>query len=293
LPGTFHHLPVMKEEVVEFLAAGGDGTYVDATVGLGGHSERLLRSLGPKGRIIGIDRDEDALEKAAARLTDERMTLKRGNFAEMETLLAEEKVSEVDGILFDLGVSMMQLKDYARGFSFLSETRLDMRMDKSQKISAWDIVNRYPKREIEKILFEFGEERLAGKIAKTISEIRRKSPIDSCTQLAGIVEKVYRHRGKIHPATRTFQALRIAVNEETQQLRVGLDAALRLLRKGGRMCVISYHSLEDRIVKYFIASGSRAGSLKIITKKPVSPTVAEVRANPASRSAKLRAAERL
>jgi len=287
------HLPVLLDEVIAFLDMRQDGIYVDATIGLGGHSEHLLRHIGQGGKIIGIDRDDAALGIAEKRLPDQRITLRRGSFADMESLLHAEGISSVDGILFDLGVSMLQLKTPDRGFSFLSDERLDMRMDSRQKKSAWDVVNSYSEKELTRILKEYGEERLSHKIAAAILRIRNKETIDTCSELADIVERVYGGRGRIHPATRTFQALRIEVNRELQQLTDGLEAAQRLLKNGGRLCVIAYHSLEDRIAKRFIAESSKKGALKILTKKPVTASVEELRLNPSSRSAKLRAAEKI
>jgi len=287
------HLPVLLEEVITLLDVRQDGIYVDATIGLGGHSEHLLRYIGPGGKIIGIDRDDAALEIAEKRLSDRRIILRRGSFADLESLLLAEGVSSVDGILLDLGVSMLQLKTPDRGFSFLSDERLDMRMDNRQRKSAWDVVNSYSEKELTRILKEYGEERLSRKIAAAILRIRNKDTIDTCSELADIVERVYGGRGRIHPATRTFQALRIEVNRELQQLTDGLEASQRLLKKGGRLCVIAYHSLEDRIVKRFVAERSKKGELKILTKKPVTASIEEQRLNPSSRSAKLRAAEKI
>lgn len=289
----FVHLPVMKREVNEVLNLKKGGIYVDATVGLGGHAAELLKMIGPEGRLLGIDRDEEALKVTEQRLSDKRVILKRGDFSDMEHMLHEEGISEVDGVLFDLGVSMMQLKDDQRGFSFLSHGRLDMRMDKRQELSAWDIVNYYPEHELERILRELGEERLSKRIAKAIVRERGKKTIDTCSELSGIVERAYGRRGRIHPATKTFQALRIAVNRELDELRAGLDASLRILKRGGRVCVISYHSLEDRIVKTFMAQHSREGVLRLITKKLIIPERGELRINPSSRSAKLRVAEKI
>jgi len=269
------------------------GVYVDATIGLGGHSENILRLIGPDGKLIGIDRDDEALKVSENRLSDRRVALKRGNFSDMEGLLYPDGISEIDGILFDLGVSMLQLKNPERGFSFVSDKRLDMRMDKRLKVSAWEVVNRYNEKELGKILRELGEEWLSRKIAKAIVSLRSKKPIDTCSELSKIVEGVYGGRGRTHPATKTFQALRIEVNRELEQLSAGLDVSLRLLKKGGRLCVISYHSLEDRIVKNFMANNSKEGLLRIITKKPKTPCPEEIMLNPSSRSAKLRAAERI
>ena len=279
--------------VIELLAPVQNGVYVDATVGLGGHSGDIIKMIGAGGRLIGIDTDEEALREAGERLSDNRVILRKGSFADMETLLLDESISEVDGILFDLGVSMMQLKNLERGFSFASDKRLDMRMDREQRLSAWEMVNRYPERELERIVREFGEERLSRKIAKAIAWQRDKKTINTCAELSEIVEAVYGGRGRVHPATKTFQALRIAVNSEIEQLQDGLQAALRLLKKGGRLCVIAYHSLEDRIVKRFIAEHSKSGQFRILTKKPVTASPEELRGNPSSRSAKLRAAERI
>ena len=215
-----------------------NGVYVDATVGLGGHTEEILKSIGSEGRIFGIDKDDEALKIAADRLSDKRVVLKKGSFSDMENLLSLEGVSEIDGILFDLGLSMLQLKDLDRGFSFVSDKRLDMRMDETQKMSAWDIVNRSPEREIDRILWEFGEERLSRKIARAIISLRGKQSIDTCSGLSKVIEEVYGGRGKTHPSTKTFQALRIAVNRELEQLRGGLEAAVRLLKQSGRVCVM-------------------------------------------------------
>lgn len=286
------HLPVLQAEALAMLSPVQDGVYVDATIGPGGHAEQILKCLGPAGRLIGIDRDEDALKRAGERLSDERLILMRGEFSQVETLVAQAGISRIDGILFDLGLSMVQMRDPLRGFSFLSDERLDMRMDKGQEKSAWDVVNRYPEKELERVLREFGEERLARKIARAIVNQRGRKPVDTCSGLSKIVAGVYGARGKMHPATKTFQALRIEVNRELDQLSAGLEASVRLLNKGGRVCVISYHSLEDRKVKHFFAEYARKGTLKVLTKKPLTPGQEERRANPSSRSAKLRAAEK-
>jgi 16S rRNA (cytosine1402-N4)-methyltransferase len=282
----------MQEEVIAMLDPRQNGIYIDATVGPGGHSEKILKKIGSEGRLIGIDRDNEALKRAEKRLSDKRVMLKRGSFSDMESLLHEAGFSEADGILFDLGISMIQMKNLERGFSFTSDDRLDMRMNREQKSSAWDVVNRYPGKDLERILREYGEERFSGKIARAIVRWRSKKPIDTCSELSAIVAGEFRGRGKFHPATRTFQALRIEVNRELEELKDGLEASLKLLRKGGRLCVISYHSLEDRIVKHFLADNSRKGLFRIITRKPMVPSPEEVRFNPASRSAKLRAAVR-
>jgi len=287
------HLPAMAREVVEMLNISPGGTYVDATVGLGGHAERILALMNAEGRIIGIDRDEDALTLAGKRLSDPRVVLRKGKFSELRELLREAGAGKVDGILFDFGVSMMQFKDMTRGFSFTSDEPLDMRMDRSQRLTAEGIVNTWPEKELERILREYGEEWLAPKIARAIRTCRAKKRITTCRELAEIVSGVYKSRGRHHPATKTFQALRIAVNDELSEISKGLEASLDLLKDGGRLCAISYHSLEDRTVKNFLRDAGREGRARVITKKPLTPSPEEIRMNASARSAKLRGAEKL
>lgn len=287
------HIPVLVKETIEMLDVKANGIYVDATVGLGGHAAAVLSMLGTGGRLIGIDRDEDALGYAGERLGNDRVSLRKGAFSQVGDVLLSLNIKEVDGVLFDLGVSMLQLKDFGRGFSFLSDARLDMRMDTAQELTAWDVVNRYPEKEIARILKEYGEEPFARRIAKAIIEYRKRAAINTCNELADIVMRACGRRGKTHPATRTFQALRIEVNKELDELKKGLASAVSILKSGGRLCVISYHSLEDRIVKNFIRDSAKGGVLKILTKKPVIPNIDEIRRNPSSRSAKLRGAERI
>jgi len=278
------HLPALVKEAIKVLNPIPGGTYVDATIGPGGHSEEILTLIGTGGKLIGIDRDNEALRTAQERLSDKRVILRKGSFSDMEKLLKKDGITEVDGILFDLGISMIQMKNIERGFSFISDKRMDMRMDREQALSARDVVNKYSANELERILREFGEERLSRKISEAIVRKRRIKPIDTCSELSEIVERVYGRRGRVHPATKTFQALRIEVNKELDELQKGLDASVKILKRGGRLCVISYHSLEDRIVKHFIARSS---------KEPLTPGSEEIRSNPSSRSAKLRAAERI
>lgn len=290
---SLEHLPVLVREVNEMLVPKIDGFYIDATVGLGGHSEQLLRMIGRDGKVLGIDRDEEALKRTGERLMDSRLILKKGNFSDIGTLLHSQGVNEADGILFDLGVSMMQLRDLERGFSFNSDEKLDMRMDRSMGFSAWDVVNGYPEKELIRILKDYGEEYNAPRIVRAISFSRREKSIDTCSELAGIISGAIGRRGRTNPATKTFQALRIEVNKEIEELKKGLDASLEILTRGGRFCVISYHSLEDRIVKNFIRDNARQGILKQLLKKPLTPGTEELRVNPSSRSAKMRGAERL
>jgi 16S rRNA (cytosine1402-N4)-methyltransferase len=289
----FVHLPVLAREVIEALAPHEGGIYADATVGLGGHSEMVLSKIGQNGRVVGMDRDEKALELTASRLDDRRLLLRKSPFSQIERSLREEGITEVDGVLFDLGVSMMQLRDHARGFSFQSSERLDMRMDRSQPVSAWEIVNNFSETELAEMIREYGEEYRASRVARAIVNARAAGSIDTCSDLENIVFRALGRHGRIHPATKTFQALRIAVNNELGELTAGLAAAAGILKKGGRLCVISYHSLEDRIVKHFIREGSKSGMLRPLTKKPVVPSAEEMKHNPSSRSAKLRGAEKI
>ncbi len=284
------HEPVMVDEVLRFLEPGPGKLIVDATVGTGGHAEAILER---GAELVGIDRDPYALEVARERLSrfGERCCLVQGNFRHLEEILREQGIDEVDGVLFDLGMSSFQLDDPERGFSFSVEGPLDMRMDPSQSLTAHEIVNRWPERKIAEILREYGEERYAKRIARAIV---RSRPIETTTQLARIVARCYPpgyHR--IHPATRTFQALRIAVNDELDALREGLTAAIRCLRPGGVVVVISFHSLEDRIVKHTFRQRWIADEVEILTKKPITPRPEEVKENPKARSAKLRAARKL
>jgi 16S rRNA (cytosine1402-N4)-methyltransferase len=283
----------MLEEVIEVLNPKIGGIYVDATIGVGGHSECILDLIGPEGKLIGIDKDSESLRITGKRLSGKSVVLKKGNFSEMENMIFQEEIQQVHGILFDLGISMHQLKSFERGFSFLSHERLDMRMDQSHDLSAWDIVNAYPEKLLEKIFREYGEEHWSKKIAKSIVKARQTAPINTCAELTKLIEQIYMRKGRTHPATKIFQALRIEVNNELEQLRAGLNTSLRLLKMGGRLCVISYHSLEDRIVKRFMMENTKHSLLRIITKKPQTPSAEELMINKSSRSAKLRAAEKV
>ncbi len=288
---TITHLPVMVREVIEILKPRNGGVYVDATVGMGGHAESILNIIGSNGIMIGIDSDRAALDMIEKKYEDPRLILRHGNFSDLERILSEEGFSSVNGILFDLGVSMKQLRDSVRGFSFFSDERLDMRMDLSQRFSAWDIVNRYAEKDLVRVLKTYGEEHRAVRIARAIIRQRNKQDIDSCSELANIVSRTVGRRGRIHPATKTFQALRIEVNKEMDELKKGLNSALNQLSRNGRLCVISYHSLEDRAVKTFIRDHEKKGLVRSLTKKPLTPGLIEKRLNPSSRSAKLRGAE--
>jgi 16S rRNA (cytosine1402-N4)-methyltransferase len=286
------HLPVMLREVVRELGLREGGTYIDATVGLGGHAEEILKHIGPGGTLIGLDRDPEALEKTMERIKDIRLKAAKARFSELEKVAREQGVEGADGVLFDFGVSLLQLKGPERGFSFLSGEPLDMRMDPTEPLTAEKIVNEYPEKELEKIISEYGEEKKARRVARSIATVRSKGRIRTCKELSDIVTRaVGGRRGRIHPATRTFQAIRIAVNDELGEIQNGLEGALNILRSGGRLVTVAYHSLEDRIVKTFFREASREGKLKIITKKPIRPSFEEIRLNPKARSARLRAGE--
>lgn len=286
------HIPVMMEEVLEALRVKSDGVYVDATVGLGGHAEGILKKA--QGcTVIGIDRDEEALKIAGERLKGYHVHLVRENFSRMKEIVKKEGYDSVDGIVLDAGVSALHLKAEGRGFSFLRDEPLDMRMDRRQTLTARDVVNSYPEERLASIIWEYGEERFSRRIARAIVKARSKRPITSCRELAEIIERVVGRRGRIHPATRTFQALRIEVNNELATLSEAIDAGAEILRPGGRFCVLSYHSLEDRIVKRAFRRLAKEGLFNIITRKPMVPSQEERALNPSARSAKLRVGERL
>ena len=288
------------------LRCGPGQTFVDATLGGGGHAFEILQRTAPDGIVIGVEWDEDAVSEAKKTLMPfgERAKIFRENFIHLPDLLKAIKVEKVDGILLDLGLSSIQLENEERGFSFKGEGPLDMRMDHRTGRTAADLVNRLPLRELEETLFEYGEERWAKRIARAIVHERDRDPIRTTQSLRRIVHRAIPRRfhfRKIDPATKTFQALRIRVNDELGNLREILDSGWRLLRRGGRMCVISFHSLEDRMVKETFRRLEREGGegpnpeavMRIITKKPVTPSEEEQRRNPRSRSAKLRCAERV
>ena len=287
------HVPVMREEVIENMNLKNSGIYVDATVGLGGHAEGILHNA-KECTLIGIDRDQEALDRAGERLMEYgSVHLFRDSFSNMKSVVNTLGYSRVNGILLDLGVSTLHLKSDGRGFSFLKDEPLDMRMDKGQDLTAEKVINTYYEKDLADIIWKYGEERRSRRIAKSIVYARRKSPVRSCRELAVIIEKSIGRRGRIHPATRTFQAVRIEVNRELDQLTAALETGAGMLAENGRLCVISYHSLEDRIVKNAFRELAKKGLFRIITKKPLTPCQEEKKVNPSSRSAKLRAAERL
>ncbi len=283
----------MIKDVLENLNLKQSGIYVDATLGLGGHAEAILDRVHGC-TLIGMDRDEKAIEIAGGRLRDyPNVHLVHDSFTQMKTAAEALGYDRVNGILLDAGVSALHLKAEGRGFSFLRDEPLDMRMDRQQSLTAEAVVNRYREKDLADIIWKYGEERYSRRIAKAIVSSRRRQRIRSCSDLAGIVEKTVRRRGKIHPATRTFQALRIEVNRELEELSFALEAGAGLLEAGGRFCVLSYHSLEDRIVKNAFRRLAKEGLFHIITKKPLVPDRQEQRLNPSSRSAKLRVGEKI
>lgn len=284
------HVPVLLEEVIQGLISEKTRIFVDATLGCGGHSYEILRRY-KFVKIIGFEIDEEQMELARERLKpfSGRITILRENFRSIDVILRKIGIEEVDSVLFDLGVSSYQLSS-KRGFSFYEDEFLDMRMDKRGVLTAFDIVNTYPLRKLKEIIEKYGEEKEASRIAKAIVEARRERKITTAKELAEIIIHAKRKKGKIHPATLTFQALRIAINEELDNLKAGLCRATDILKKGGRIGVISFHSLEDRIVKGFFKDEK---SLRVLTKKPIVPKKKEILQNPRSRSAKLRIAEKI
>jgi 16S rRNA (cytosine1402-N4)-methyltransferase len=306
------HTTVLLHEAVDLLGPRPGGVYVDGTLGGGGHAEEILRRSSPDGILIGLDQDADAVARCGEllRAYGGRALLRRANFRDLAEVLAGLGIASADGVLLDLGLSWFHLRSAERGFSFQEDGPLDMRMDRSAGATASDLVNTLPRRELVRVLREYGEERKAEAIAKAIERARARGPITSTIQLAQVVSRVfppYPPR-RTHPATLTFQALRIAVNDELGALQRGLDQAIRLLRPAGRLAVISFHSLEDRIVKQTfgrharpctcppklpVCGCGRRADLRIVTKGPVVPSEREIAQNPAARSAKLRAAEKL
>ncbi len=294
------HLPVLVEEVLQSLDCRRDRIYVDGTVGSGGHSRRILEKSSPTGRLIGLDWDEEAIERARKNLHsfEERVTLSRENFKNLPSVLKTLSIPAVDGIVLDLGVSTEQLESRERGFSFRWEAPLDMRMSQETETTAQDLVGDLSPSDLEALLREYGDERWARKIARNIVRRRQTAPIRTTGELVKAVEQSIRGpRGRIHPATRTFQALRIGVNQELHNLKAFLDAAPDLIPSKGRLCIISYHSLEDRLVKNFFRQWTRGGRgeekpFALLTPKPVSPGAEEVFRNPRARSAKLRAVQK-
>ncbi len=307
------HTPVMLEKVLQSLRCKPGGIYVDGTLGGGGHARAILENTAPDGLLIGIDRDDDALLESEKRLQPfgQRKILIKGNFADIGEILTNLNIRKVDGILLDLGVSSHQLDTADRGFSFSLDAPLDMRMDQSSRYSAYDLVNLSPEKELRKVIRDYGEEPMAGRIARAILAKRASAPIRTTIELADVVCRAVRRQGvrkKVHPATRTFQAIRIAVNQELSNLSTAMDAGIDQLGQGGRFSIISFHSLEDRIVKETFRSWEgrcqcppglpvcqcqREAKLRVRTRKPLRPEAGESETNPRARSARLRTAEKI
>ena len=306
----FGHKPVLLREVLENLLTSKSGIFVDATLGTGGHAEAIVSHLGPKGRLICIDRDESLLEIAKKRLDKYKHKVKFGHlrFSQIKDFASTLKIKELSGILFDLGVCSLHLDDPQRGFSFQSEGHLDMRMDLSQSKTAAFVVNNYSLSDLTKLLFEFGQERFSKRIARAIVGQREKNKISTTFQLRKLVESKVNPRYRIKSLARVFQAIRIEVNDELEELRKGLVQAIELLTPQGRLCAISYHSLEHRIIKEIIKREAKGcvcppdfpeclcgakATLRMVTRKPIVPSAQEIKENPRARSAKLWVAEKL
>jgi 16S rRNA (cytosine1402-N4)-methyltransferase len=307
-----YHIPVLKEEVLQYLNVEGKNLIIDCTLGDGGHSEQILKQMGPQGQVLGIDQDIEALERAKSRLKSfgNRITFNHGNFRDIKAILAERKIEGADGILLDLGVSSRQLDTPERGFSFMKNGPLDMRMNQKGEATAADLLENLSDEELKLIIKDYGEERHYKNIVHEIRKAQSKKPITTTIHLKQILSSAVKNSrpSKIHVATKTFQALRIAVNHELESLEEVLRPSLQALKPGGRMAVISFHSLEDRRVKHFFRSEAKGCScpprtpicicgrkktLKVLTRKVVIPSEREIQDNPRSSCAKLRAAERI
>lgn len=304
----FKHIPVLLNETIEGLSINPDGIYVDGTIGGAGHSKKIIEKLSDKGFLIGIDRDEEALKAAGENLKEyKNFKLVHRNHDDINTILSDLGIEKVDGILLDLGVSSYQLDERERGFSYIGDNRLDMRMDKTQNLSAYDVVNNYKEDRLADIIYKYGEERYSRKIARNICLARNNKPIETTKELAEIIEKSVPFSKNGHPAKRTFQAIRIEVNNEIEPLYNTVLNCINLLKVGGRLCIITFHSLEDRAVKeayidaegkctcpkdlpYCVCGSKTLG--KIINKKPIEASKKELEINSRSASAKLRIFER-
>lgn len=309
----FQHKSVLLQECIDALNIRPDGIYLDGTLGGAGHSSQIARRLTEGGRLIGVDRDRTALAAAKERLAPyaDRVTLVHSNFAEIDAILASLGIPAVNGMLFDLGVSSPQLDDASRGFSYMADAPLDMRMDKDDALTAGEVVNTWPQGELRRILYDYGEERYAPQIAAAICRAREKAPVETTLELVDIIRSAMPAqalREKQHPAKRSFQAIRIAVNDELGAVSRMMQAAVGRLNPGGRLAVITFHSLEDRIVKSEMQQAARGCTcppefpvcvcgkkplVKLVTRKPIVSGPAELEENPRARSAKLRVAERL
>jgi 16S rRNA (cytosine1402-N4)-methyltransferase len=308
--GTIYHKPALKEKVIECLITDRSGTYIDATLGTGGHAEAVLEELNEGGKLLGIDRDSDSLRISKERLRrfGKKVDFFSQSYSHLPEILKSLNLEKISGVLFDLGLSSYQLENPERGFSYSIYGPLDMRFDQSEGTKALDVVNEYPAEELTRIFKEYGEERFSKKIAQAIVQNRRIKKIETTKELKDIVKSILKTKGDIKTLSRIFQALRIEVNDELSGLKNGLDAGIEALAPGGRVCVISYHSVEDRIVKsrfselakgctcppdFPVCTCGEKKVLKILTRKPVIPDEKEIEKNPRARSAKLRVAEKI
>lgn len=308
---NFKHISVLLNETIDSLNIKPDGIYVDCTLGGGGHSIEILKRLSPQGRLIGIDQDKDALKAASEKLKEfNNVTYVHNNFYNIDDILEELNLAEVDGITMDLGVSSYQLDEASRGFSYMSEAPLDMRMDRSKSFSAYDVVNSYSEQELFKVIIEYGEDSFARNIARSIVKKRKDKPIETTKELVEIIDKAIPNKFKKngHPAKKTFQAIRIEVNKELDILDKAINDSVNRLKKGGRLSIITFHSLEDRIVKnkfkllqnpctcppdFPVCVCGKKPVIKIITRKPIEPSEEEKKENSRSKSAKLRVCEKI
>ena len=287
------HIPILATEIADLILTRADGVYVDGTLGLGGHTKLFLSRLGPTARVFGFDKDEEALAIAKERVADARLTAVHASYTQVPEVLQKYGVTSADGALFDLGLSSYQLDNAARGFSLLRDGPLDMRFDLSATLTAEQIVNEWGLTDLEHILVDYGEERNAHAIAMAIMAARRTGRIDTTFKLKNIVENTVRGRGKIHPATQTFQALRITVNDELSSVEKVTGLLDKILNPGGRAAILTFHSLEDRLVKTRLKELVSSGGWKLVNKHVIVPSYEEVKQNSRARSAKLRVVEKL
>lgn len=305
-----YHIPVLYRECLDNLVINKDGIYLDCTLGGGGHSEGILKELSEKGRLVSIDQDQQAIDFAKKRLEKygNKWQVFKNNFENLDTVLYMAGYDKIDGILMDIGVSSTQLDDPERGFSYRYDTKLDMRMNQNNPLSAYEVVNEYPEEKLVKIFFEYGEERNAKKIAKFICEARQEKKIETTGELVAIIKRAYPERAAKHPAKKTFQAIRIEVNKELEVLEIAIEKAVKCLKKGGRLAIITFHSLEDRIVKNKfkelekgctcppelpVCICGKKPQVKVLTKKPICAGENELEYNNRAHSAKLRIVEKI
>lgn len=291
---TWQHIPILAREITDLLITDPDGVYIDGTLGLGGHTKFFMSKLSAQGKVIGLDKDPNAVKMAVDNVADARLSAFNLSYLNAKDALEQIGVDGAQGILFDLGLSSYQLDDPKRGFSFLQEGPLDMRFDNSKGVTAADLINTLPADELEELLLKYADERNAHKIALAVYDARvENGPLLTTTALAKVIEKVCRREGKIHPATKTFQALRIAVNGELEAVESSAKILPQIIKQGGRAAFLTFHSTEDRIIKYALKELCSDGSWQLVNKKVIEPQWEEIKNNPRARSAKLRVAQRL